>query len=68
MSSLRRLRRDEHGFSIVAVMIAMMVAGFMVVAAFAAADGDLPLTKRSEDRKEALAAAHVGFSTNALGG
>jgi type II secretory pathway pseudopilin PulG len=61
MSSLRRLRRDEHGFSIVAVMIAMMVAGLMVAAAFAAADGDLPLTKRSEDRKEALAAAQAGI-------
>lgn len=61
MDNLRRLRRDQHGFSMVAVMIAMMVAGLMVVAAFAAADGDLPLTKRSEDRKEALAAAQAGM-------
>jgi hypothetical protein len=60
MNILRRLRRDQHGFSMVAVMIAMMVAGLMVAAAFAAADGDLPLTKRSEDRKEALAAAQAG--------
>jgi hypothetical protein len=60
MNTLRRLRRDQHGFSMIAVMLAMMVAGLMVVAAFAAADGDLPLTKRSEDRKEALAAAEAG--------
>ena len=60
MDTLRRLRREQHGFSMIAVMLAMMVAGLMVVAAFAAADGDLPLTKRSEDRKEALAAAQAG--------
>ena len=60
MNSLHRLSRDQRGFSMVAVMIAMMVAGLMVAAAFAAADGDLPLTKRSEDRKEALAAAQAG--------
>jgi Tfp pilus assembly protein PilX len=60
MTTLRRLRRNEHGFSMVAVMLAMMVAGLMVAAAFAAADGDLPLTKSSEDRKEALAAAQAG--------
>jgi hypothetical protein len=62
MNSLRRLRRDEHGFSIVAVTVAMMVAGLLVAAAFAAADGDLPLTKSSEDRKEALAAAEAGVN------
>jgi hypothetical protein len=62
MNSLRRFSRDEHGFSMVAVMIAMMLAGLLVAAAFAAADGDLPLTKRSEDRKEALAAAEAGVN------
>jgi len=61
MDTFRRLRRDQHGFSIVAVMITMMVAGLMVAAAFAAADGDLPLTKSSENRKEALAAAQAGL-------
>jgi hypothetical protein len=60
MTILRRFSRNEHGFSMVAVMLAMMVAGLMVAAAFAAADGDLPLTKSSENRKEALAAAQAG--------
>ena len=62
MNLLRRLSRDEHGFTMVAVMVAMMITGLFVAGAFAAADGDLPIGKRSEDRKEALAAAEAGVN------
>ena len=62
MSLFVRLRHSEHGFSMIAVMIVMMITGLFVAGAFAAADGDLPIGKRSEDRKEALAAAEAGIN------
>jgi hypothetical protein len=60
MTRLQRLR-DERGFTMVAVMGVMLVAGLFVAGAFAAADGDLPLGGQSRDSKQAYAAAQAGI-------
>jgi Tfp pilus assembly protein PilE len=62
MPTIRPLVRDQRGFSMITVMVVMLVTGLFVTAAFAAADGDLPLGKRSQDSKEAYAAAEAGLS------
>jgi hypothetical protein len=62
MKTLRRAVRDQHGFSMITVMLAMLVTGLFVTAAFAAADGDLPILTRSQDGKEAYAAAEAGVN------
>jgi hypothetical protein len=62
MNSVRRAARDQYGFSMITVMVAMLIAGLFVTGAFAAADGDLPIGKRSQDRKEARAAAEAGVN------
>jgi hypothetical protein len=60
MDLARHARRDERGFSMVAVMLVMLVAGLFVTGAFAMANGDIPIAKGSQDRKEAYAAARAG--------
>jgi hypothetical protein len=62
MTTLRRAVRDQHGFSMLTVMLAMLVTGLFVTAAFAAADGDLPILTRSQDGKKAYAAAEAGVN------
>jgi hypothetical protein len=62
MTTLRRAVRGQHGFSMITVMLAMLVTGLFVTGAFAAADGDLPLVKRSQDGKKAYAAAEAGVN------
>ena len=62
MTALRHAARDERGFSMITVMLVMLVAGLFVSGAYAMADGDLPIAKRSQDRKEAWAAAEAGLS------
>jgi hypothetical protein len=52
----------EHGFSMIAVMGVMAASTLFVAAAFAAANGDLPLTRDSQDRKQAYAAAEAGIN------
>ena len=52
----------EHGFSMIIVMGVMAASALFVAAAFAAANGDLPLTRDSQDRKQAYAAAEAGIN------
>jgi type II secretory pathway pseudopilin PulG len=57
-----RLRGDERGFAMVPVMAVLMVSGMLTVAAVAAATGDLPIARESQDRKAAYAAAESGLN------
>jgi Tfp pilus assembly protein PilX len=52
----------EHGFSMIVVMGVMAASALFVAAAFAAANGDLPLTRDSQDRKQAYSAAEAGIN------
>jgi len=61
-SLLARLRRDDGGFAMVPVMIALMISSALVLAAMAAANGDLPLARKSQDSKAALSAAQAGLN------
>jgi Tfp pilus assembly protein PilX len=54
--------RSERGFSMIVVMGVMAASSLFVAAAFAAANGDLPLTRDSQDRKQAYAAAEAGIA------
>jgi Tfp pilus assembly protein PilX len=60
--SPRALVAGEHGFSMIVVMGVMMASALFVAAAFAAANSDLPLTRDSQDRKQAYAAAEAGVN------
>jgi hypothetical protein len=53
---------SEHGFSMIAVMGVMAASSLFVAVAFAASNGDLPLTRDSQDRKQAYAAAEAGIN------
>jgi Tfp pilus assembly protein PilX len=57
-----RFLASEHGFSMIIVMGVMAASSLFVAAAFAAANGDLPLTRDSQDRKQAYAAAEAGIN------
>jgi hypothetical protein len=59
---LRTRLATEHGFSMIIVMGVMMASSLFVAAAFAAANGDLPLTRDSQDRKQAYSAAEAGIN------
>lgn len=62
MSRLKgRLAADE-GFSMVLVVMVMIATGMFVAAGFAAANGDLPISRDSQDRKAAYAAAESGIN------
>ena len=52
----------QDGFSMIVVMGVMAASALFVAAAFAAANGDLPLTRDSQDRKQAYAAAEAGIN------
>jgi Tfp pilus assembly protein PilX len=54
--------RDERGFSMFLVIMAMFVTSMFVAAGFAAANGDLPMSGKSKDRKLAYAAAEAGLN------
>ena len=53
---------SERGFSMIVVMGVMAASSLFVAAAFAAANGDLPLTRDSQDRKQSYAAAEAGIN------
>jgi Tfp pilus assembly protein PilX len=62
---IRRLRHrlgGESGFTLVAVMGAMVVIALSTVAAFAAVDGDARESGKDVARKQALAAAEAGVN------
>ena len=54
--------RSERGFSMFLVIVGMLVTSMFVAAAFAAANGDLPMSGASKDRKAAYAAAEAGLN------
>jgi hypothetical protein len=54
--------RGQGGFSMFLVIMAMFVTAMFVAAAFAAANGDLPQSGASKDRKATYAAAEAGLN------
>jgi hypothetical protein len=54
--------RGERGFSMFLVIMAMFVVSMFVAAGFAAANGDLPMSGQSKDRKAAYTAAEAGLN------
>jgi hypothetical protein len=54
--------RSERGFSMFIAIMALFMTSMFVAAAFAAANGDLPLSGMSKDRKAAYAAAEAGLN------
>jgi hypothetical protein len=61
LSQLRRRLADESGVSMLAVMLVMIATSGFIVAGFAAANGDLPISRDAQDRKNAYAAAESGL-------
>ena len=59
---LRRRLAGESGFTLFAVMGAMVVIALATVAAFAAVDGDARESGKDVARKQALAAAEAGVN------
>jgi hypothetical protein len=57
----RRHPRDERGFSMFIVIMAMFVTTMFVAAAFAATDSGLHLTVENKQRKSGYAAAEAGL-------
>jgi hypothetical protein len=53
--------RSEEGFSLIVVIIALTVGSLLTIAALAAATGDLPGARKSQDRKAAYTAAESGL-------
>ncbi len=53
---------DESGFSMLAVMLVMIATTTLVIGGFAAANGDLPMSRNSQDRKATYAAAESGVN------
>ncbi len=62
MTSKRPDLRAERGFSMFLAIMAMLVTSMFVAAAFAAANGDLPMSGASKDRKLSYAAAEAGLN------
>jgi hypothetical protein len=62
MNILRRLSREERGFSMWLVILVLFTTSMFVAAGFAAANGDIPLSGQSKDRKQAYAAAEAGLN------
>ena len=62
MTRDHRSPRAERGFSMFLVIMAMFVVSMFVAAGFAAANGDLPMSGQSKDRKAAYAAAEAGLN------
>jgi hypothetical protein len=60
---IKRSKRtaDEHGFTMVSVMLSMMILGLFTVGAWAAANGDIKVSRGDQDRKRAYEAAEAGI-------
>jgi type II secretory pathway pseudopilin PulG len=54
--------RDERGFAMLPVIVALAISSLLVVAAVSTATGDLPVARKSQDRKLALSAAEAGLN------
>ena len=59
---VNRLRRNEDGHTMIAVVGAIALVSLLVGAALAATNGDLRLTRRDLDDKRAYAAAQAGIA------
>src|SRR5215210_882262 len=57
-----RLRRNEDGHTMIAMVGAIALISLLVGAALAATNGDLRLTRRDLDEKRAYAAAQAGVA------
>jgi hypothetical protein len=62
MKTTSHTLRGQRGFSMFLVIMALFVTSMFVAAAFAAANGDLPQSGTSKDRKAAYAAAEAGLN------
>ena len=60
--SVSRLRGDESGYTMIAVIGAMALVSILVAGALAATNGDLGLVRRDLDDKRAYAAAQAGIA------
>jgi Tfp pilus assembly protein PilX len=58
---LNRLR-EERGFTMVVVMLVLLVGGLLVMAAFAASDGDTSIARHDQYYKQAYSAAEAGIN------
>ena len=54
--------RNEEGFTMIVVMMAMLFVSLVLVATVSAVNGDLRLTERDLDRKQAYEAAEAGLA------
>jgi hypothetical protein len=58
---LNRLR-SERGFTTVVVMVVLLVGGLLVMASFAASDGDTSIARHDQYYKQAYSAAEAGIN------
>ena len=61
-ATLRSRLTRQDGFSMIVVLFVMVAAATFVAAGFAAANGELPVSRISQDRKIAYAAAESGLN------
>jgi type II secretory pathway pseudopilin PulG len=54
--------RQQQGFSMIVVMVAMLIGSLLALAALSAANGDFPSARENQDRKAAYAAAESGLA------
>jgi Tfp pilus assembly protein PilX len=62
MIATRLAPRAERGFSMFLTIMAMLLTAMFIAAGFAAANGDLPISGVSKDRKITYAAAEAGLN------
>lgn len=61
MRLIRRLKRDEGGYTMIAAIGATMLVTVLVSGSLAAVEGDLNITKSDQDHKKAYEAAMAGL-------
>ncbi len=61
-SRITNRARREEGFTLVVVMLFLLGASMLSAAAWAAANGDIPLTGRDRDSKQAYSSAEAGIA------
>jgi hypothetical protein len=62
LTLLRAAAAGQDGFSMLAVLLVMFAASGFIAVGYAAAQGDLPVSRASQDRKVAYAAAEAGVN------
>jgi Tfp pilus assembly protein PilX len=66
MRMMRRILREDDGFTVAVAMGTMFMVGLITAAALAATRGDLNLTRNDLDHRQAYAAAQAGISDYAF--